>query len=600
MSDEIQLVKDRIDLVDFINPHVPLKKSGRSFRGLCPFHAEKTPSFFVSPERQFWHCFGCGKSGDVFTFLMEREGLEFGEALRLLAQRTGVQLTSRSSPQRQAIKERLLALTHLASEFYHHLLLKTDLGQRARSYLRARHINEKLIKDFKLGYAPNSWDATGKFLLKRQFSEEGLLAAGLAIAKEDQRRRGPKWYDRFRGRLMFPIGDNLGRVVGFSARTLDDSEPKYINSPDSPIFQKGKLLYGLSLAKKEIQKQDEVILVEGNLDVISTHQVGFKNTVAPLGTGMTSDQAKLIKRFTRNLILAFDADQAGEKATLGGIGLTQAEGLVVRVARLIGGKDPDEIAHSRPDALSTAFREARPAFDFLLELGEEKFNQGTELGKRKLAALVLPLVKETPDEIIKEVYVKKLAAQLSVSENSVWQDLAKIPNSQYPVADWGTQKLESNKATRKPREVLLTEHFLGLLLLSPRVVWAGEEFRRIFGQIRPEMLAGRSQPKIWHATAKYFLTQKKVSLREIGNSLETESLKEAFDLLILEQGEKVPEEENTFLNTLRITLNELLKLYHKRKLEHLGLMIREAEQKREKERVEELKEEFRELSRRLR
>lgn len=620
MADEIQEIKDKLDITEFINSYVPLKKTGRNFRGLCPFHTEKTPSFFVSPERQTWHCFGCNRGGDIYAFLMEKEGLTFGEALRMLASRAGVELKTKFSPQKQERKERLLAANHLASEFYHYLLTKHKAGEKALKYLRNRAIEQSSIKEFKLGYSPNSWETTGKFLLSRGFTVDELLETGLIISKprpEDgqpqpkageplahlaEATRPPRprarvagtarhWYDRFRGRLMFPVSDVLGRVVGFSARTLTNEEPKYLNSPDSAIFKKGSLLYGLSLAKDEIRQKEQTILVEGNLDVISTHQQGFKNVVAPLGTGVTEAHAKLSKRFAQKLTFCFDNDGAGQKATLRGIPIAQSEALEISIVQIKEAQDADELIRKNPNLFKEALEAASPAFAYLLSLGKEKFGADSAAAKKKIATLTLPYLTQTKDEIEKDALVKKLAEELGINEKSVWQDLERVSDS---AKESGKKDTEKPEIVKKPREILLAEHLLHLILISEKTVWVDEKFKQILNDIQNDLLLSDNLAVIWQTIEKYFNKEREINLKKIGAKL-PESAQKTYDLLILRPSDKIYEKETEFLADLETAARELKKLFSRKKLQELSVCIREAEKEEKREKVEKLKKEFKEI-----
>ena len=598
MADEVSEIKDKLDIIEFVNSYVPLKKTGRNFRGLCPFHTEKTPSFFVSPERQSWHCFGCNRGGDIYAFLMEKEGLTFGEALRMLAQRAGVELKTKFSPQKQERKERLLAATHLACEFYHYLLTKHKSGEKARKYLSKRSIEQSSINEFKLGYAPASWETTGKFLLSRGFKIDELLETGLIISKPATRQPDNQttrtWYDRFRGRLMFPISDVLGRVVGFSARTLTNEEPKYLNSPDSAIFKKGNLLYGLNLAKDEIRQKEQTILVEGNLDVISTHQAGIKNVVAPLGTGVTEAHTKLSKRFAQKLTFCFDSDEAGQKATLRGIPIAQSQGLEISVVQIKNAQDADELIRKDQSLFQKALEAASPAFSYLLSMGKEKFGTDSATAKKKIAALTIPYLARTKDEIEKDALVKRLAEELGTSEKSVWQSLEKTSGLENQRINNQQSKINNQKSKIKmPREILLAEHLLHLILTSEKTVWVDEKFKAILNDIQKDFLLSDNLAAIWQTIKQYFDGQGKISLQEIGKKLSVEAQK-VFDLLILRPSDKIYEKETSFLADLETAARELKKLFSRKKLQELSVRIREAEKKRKKEEVEELKKEFKE------
>lgn len=604
----MELIKEKIDIVEFINSYLPLKKAGRNFRGLCPFHQEKTPSFFVSPERGFYHCFGCQKNGDIFTFLMEREGLTFPEALKILAERAGVKLSLRAkTPDQSHQKERLLALSLLAAEYYHHLLLSHRVGEGARRYLKKRGINAASIKNFKLGYAPDSWESTGKFLLTRGYQEPELIESGLIIPKE-RPGIGRGWYDRFRGRLMFPVFDLLGRVVGFSGRTLKEGPnlPKYINSPDSLIFQKGRLLYGLNLAKDSIRREDQTILVEGNLDVISTHQAGLHKSLAPLGTGFTEPQAKLIKRFTQNLILAFDNDDAGLKATLGAIQLALGLDLSIGVVKISNAKDPDEAVQKDAEQFKKDLEEAQNFFEYLLDFAKNKFSWQDTQGKSATAKLILPFLARVSDRVAKDGFLKSLANELKVEEKSVWANLEKIEaeiakeRTSYRGDAQESVEVSLPSVAQKPREQVLSEHLLILILALPEALWSRESLKDLlFNKISLQYLVDRKLRRIFESLVEVFIETCTIDPQKIARRLEKPDLQKEFDLLLL-RGSHLGLAEDEFLINLEKTQTELELIFNKKRLKGLSTLVEKAEADGEPEKVKSLKSKMRELTKKVR
>lgn len=406
----IEEIKQRIDIVDFISSYIPLKKAGANFKALCPFHTEKTPSFMVSRSKQIWHCFGCNTGGDIFSFLMKIEGIDFGDALKILAEKAGVKL-EKTDPRLSTLRNRILDILETAKDFYHELLNKPE-GSIAKNYLLKRGLDEETIKKFELGYAPNAWDSLVK-KLSSQFSLNDLSAAGLVVKNPEKK----SFYDRFRHRVMFPIRDVYGNTVGFTGRILDEKQSggKYINTPETIVYNKGKILYGLDLAKEEIKAKDLAILVEGNMDVITSFQFGFKNTVAASGTALTLDQLKLLKRFTSNIALAFDADLAGQEALKRGIHLALAQEMNIKVIEIPQKvKDPDEAIRLDPQAWAQAITQALDFFEWYFKKSLQLFDLTKPLGKKRCFHFLAEELKYLPSSIEQNFWLEKISQALGV------------------------------------------------------------------------------------------------------------------------------------------------------------------------------------------
>ncbi len=438
-------IKERLDIVEVISAYVPLKRAGRRYKGLCPFHTEKTPSFVVFPETGTWHCFGaCGTGGDVFTFIMRRENLDFREALELLARQAGVELEPPrpSDSEAEQQRDRLRAVCAAAALYYHHLLLHHPEAERARAYLAGRGVNEEAIRSFQLGYALDDWEAGQRYLLEQGYALEDIATAGLVI----ERQRGSGYYDRFRGRVMIPICDVQGRVIAFGARSLDGSQPKYMNSPQSPIFDKSRTLFGLDKARQAIRAADQVIIVEGYMDVIAAHQHGYANVVASMGTALTEAQLRQLKRYTKNFTLALDPDTAGQQATLRGleqarqaldremVPVPSPDGLVryerrlqaeLRILSLPDGQDPDEVIRGDPDGWPALVDQALPIIDFYLQRAVETYDLNTARGKASAVAEIVPLIRELSDEVMRQHYIQLLARRVQVDERIIEQQVAR-------------------------------------------------------------------------------------------------------------------------------------------------------------------------------
>ncbi len=459
MENPVEEIKKRIDIVDFIGSFITLKKAGKNFKALCPFHNEKTPSFIVSPERQIWHCFGaCNDGGDIFKFLMKWENITFVEALKELAKKTGVILKKINFEDKiWKKKERFFQMNFLAAEFFSFILHKEKYGEKALNYLKKRSIKEETVKLFDLGYAPNSWDSLKSFLNKKGFSDEEIFENGLLVKGEKN-----NFYDRFRGRLIFPIKDSRGNILGFSGRVLDEEkkEAKYINTPETPIYHKRESLFGINLSKEAIKEKNNVYIVEGEFDMIVPYQFGFKNFVAVKGTALTNEQLLLLKRYTERITLTLDADAAGVESTKRGIEEAERLELDVRVVRITGGKDPDEAVRKDIFLFKKDLKNSIPIYDFLMEEAKKKYPEETPFSKKKIADEVLPFIERINNPIVKSYYVKKVAQFLGVDEKSVEELILRIKKNK-------KQKLtvfsKSQSLKIKERELFLEKYLLSYL-----------------------------------------------------------------------------------------------------------------------------------------
>ena len=468
-------VKQRLDIVEFVSEYVTLQKAGRNFKGLCPFHTEKHPSFFVFPEQQSWHCFGaCGTGGDIFSFVMKKEGIDFGQALRVLAQRGGVTLSPREGPSKaeDEKKERLFRINEAAAEYYYHILSATKTGATARNYLTRRNIVPETIKEFRLGFSPDAWETIKNYLLGKGYTEKELVEAGLIIEKEEGGT-----YDRFRNRLMFPICDIQGRVTGFGARVLDDSLPKYINSPQTPIFDKSNSQYGIDKAKSAIRKKDLVIIVEGYMDVLTAHQHSWQNVVGSMGTSLTEKQVEGIKRLTNNITLALDADLAGEEATLRGRAILAYSNIEANVMLLPPGKDPDEVIGDEPALWQKLVEQAMPIMDFAFQSVISKVDINKARDKSLAVQKLLPSIYEIRDPVQQSHYLKRLARELRIEESAIRTALReskagrKRPQPGKPI--------EQSRLVRRFVSSHIEERCLALLLQYP-------ELRLLAQELSPE------------------------------------------------------------------------------------------------------------------
>ena len=430
MNDAVDVIKNKADIVSYIGRTVKLKKAGRNFTGLCPFHKEKSPSFFVSPDRLSWHCFGCNRGGDIYSFITEREGIDFRNALELLANETNTPLPKF---QRDAHPTRNLYDLLATATRYYQDQLQSEAGKVANTYLtEKRLLSNEMVEKFQVGYSPDSWDATGSYLIQQGYTSQDLLAAGLIIEKEQKSNRS--WYDRFRGRIMFPIHDNIGHHVGFSARSLDPNETggKYVNSPETEIFKKSDILYGYHLAKEAIHQKNYAIVVEGQLDVISLHQIGIENVLAPQGSAFTTKQGELIKRLTNRIVLFFDNDNAGKKAALNALNILIPMGFDIKIGHTTTAKDPDESAHTNPAQTKLDLKNTSDYFTYLFENTKNELKNDDPQAVGKISRVILPYIALVPDSVQLESLANLLAEKLRVSATSTLKELAKYRQDQSP------------------------------------------------------------------------------------------------------------------------------------------------------------------------
>jgi len=434
--DQVEEIKQKVDIVELVGKYLPLKKAGRNYKGNCPFHGEKTPSFMVNSELQIFKCFGCSEGGDVFTFLQKIEGMNFYESLKTLADQVGVKLISYRMNNEEEKYDRLVKINTLAADYYHYLLTKHKMGEKALKYLKSRQITQDSIERFKIGYAPDGWDYLTKFLnVKKKFDLLDLTSVGL-VAKN---------YDSFRNRIMFPINSARGQVLGFAGRVLpggDEKTGKYVNTSETEIYHKSEMLYGLDITRQEIKSSNLAIVVEGEIDAIASWQAGVKNVVAIKGSALTEKQVLLLKRFADTLVLALDQDFAGDTAARRGIEIAEKNGLLIKVANWSEGKDPGELAINHPQSWKKAVKEAVPVYDFYLNSAVMRFGLDV-IGKQKIIKEILPIFAKISDEIIKAHYILVLAKTLGVGEEDVRRQLAKMPTENLK------QKTEKNDLPEK-------------------------------------------------------------------------------------------------------------------------------------------------------
>ncbi len=553
MADQIEEVKQKTDIVAIIGEHVVLKKAGTNFKGLCPFHSEKSPSFMVSPELQIYKCFGCGEGGDVFSFLEKQEGMDFGEALKYLADRAGIKL-ERSSYHDTSGKEVLYELNALAARFYNFLLTKHKIGKSALTYLtEKRGLTKDTIDTFNLGFAPNNPSTLFNFLTgKKKYKPADVEKAGLVINV-----RG-RYLDRFRGRAIFPILDYRGNTLALAGRILPQYErpdsAKYINSPETLIYHKGATLYGLHITRPDIKKSGTALVVEGELDLISSWQVGIKNVVAIKGSAVTVDQGRILSRFAKEIILALDSDFAGGEAARRGISILNEFGFDIKVLRLTNFKDPDDAARADPGGYKDALKKTIGIWDFLLDLVFSKHEGKVDADVAKISREVTPILAAIPDKIVQAHYIDLVAKRLQIPDEAVVEELGRHT----PSKDIQKPKEEKNiseppVSVSKTRRELLEERLASLIFQYDPAIFQNEGITSFF--------TSPLIKRIVEEASLFLSSHKEFNLKSFSENLPVE-LFEGFGVLVfkgVEDGVDVEKE-------LKLTFKELFTLDTKQRL----------------------------------
>jgi DNA primase len=610
----IDEIKARIDIVDLVSESVQLRRSGKNYTGFCPFHPnQRTPAFVVFSDTGTWRCFGqCNEGGDIFRFVMKKEGWDFAETLRYLADRAGVQLKPVTAEEQAAGEENdhLRALLEQAVAFYRHHLYNTPTGKTALEYLRQkRGLREETLEAFGLGYAPNAWEAALEYFTSKGYRVEDLLASGLVTEREpgssehQSAIQKSDVYDRFRHRIMFPIRDERGRMAGFGARILNPEDvPKFLNSPQTPVFDKGRLLYGLDRARKPIRTQDQAVIVEGYLDVIALHQAGFENVVSPMGTALTEHQLYLLKRFSRRIILALDPDAAGDKATLRGLQIARqamdheqdpvfdARGLLgyearlqadIRVTTLPAGMDPDEVVNRDAQEWQRILEDARPIVVHVMETLAAGRDLDDPKVKNEIAAQVIPLIADVPSSIERDTYRQRLARLLHVDERVVTEALPS-PRRNRP----GSRRTTAQPpAAARPEPLVpaaissyaLEVHCLGILLRRPGLLY------QVDRRLQEEGLVRLSAEDFEHADHQAIMRLFQASvdqdmaepLNYVFNSLSLPMMELADDLLA-RTAELDPNEERVLEDLMRGLLDLRQRRLHQ-EIEYLRFQFVEAQ-----------------------
>ncbi|MDP3970202.1 MAG: DNA primase [bacterium] len=592
MSQDIEKIKQKLDIVELLQEYLQLKQAGSNWKGLCPFHNEKSPSFMASQEKQIWHCFGCDKGGDIFAFIQEIEGVEFGEALRILALRAGVELQS-YRPELTTRKTSLLDIIEQAKTFFQENLKSDPVAEHARQYLVERGITEEWQEKFGLGYSHDSWDRLFSRLTKLGVSEADLFAAGLVVKKNN----GVGYYDRFRNRLMFPLYDINGAVVGFTARTLSADEPnaKYINSPQSDIYDKSRIVYGMNLARQAIKRLGAAIVVEGNMDVVSAHQAGFPNVVATSGTAFTEQQIILIKRYSENLLLAFDMDDAGNQAAQRSIEVALQQGMNVKVIQLPEQyKDPDECVQADPEAFREAIRNAMHILDFYFLSITKPLDLSRVEHKKKAVQQLVPILRNISDTVEQSHYIQQLADLVRVDVGIIQQQVAAQQKSirSVPVAEKISGVVKASQPKKENRYSRLSRQVIALALLIP------EQFKYCVDYLDPEYLVDEEIIELYKKMLSYY--NNSGQLDESGFIVQYSEHKNLLDTLNLFAENIVPDSDPSVVQEQMISdIKMLHRGYTKRRSRELEYQLKEAEKNKDEDRVTQLLEEFNLLTQQL-
>jgi DNA primase len=590
----IDEIKQRLDIVDVLSEYIKLTGSGVNFKCRCPFHSEKTPSFFVSREKQIWHCFGCGKGGDIFGFVQEMEGIEFSEALKILAKKANVVLRPKD-PILQSQKAKLMDICKIAGNVYHKILLEHPSAEKARNYLKERKVSDEIIEEFKLGYAPTAWETLNNYLTKKGFKEEDVFLAGLTIKKE----KGIGFYDRFRGRIIFPINDVLGNVIGFTGRVLEKPEgmkeediPKYVNTPQTLIYDKSRVLYGLDKAKNSIKKEKLAVIVEGNMDCLASHQAEVKNVVASSGTALTLEQVKLLKRYTNNLAIAFDMDPAGEDAAKRGIDQALAQEMEIKVIQLPFGKDPDECIKKDVNAWKEAIKNSKTLMDFYFDSVTKKINPEKVEDKKMAAKILLPIIAKLAHPIERNHYLQKLSLLIKTDE-----EILRDTYNNFVKAKKMKKLSQEEGHETKDRMTQLSERIVGIGLRFP------ENLPYLIENIEAECLSP-DLDSLYKRLIIYYTNKHEFEFDDFKREIEAEdkNLAKKVDFLYLlceKDFSAIPEEE--IKKELINIVNPLKKNYISNKLKSLEQEIKKAEQEtKDKSQLKKLVEEFNQLAEQLR
>jgi len=600
-SSEVEEIKSRLNIVDIVGEYIRLNKAGANWKGLCPFHHEKSPSFMVHEEKQIYHCFGCNKGGDIFSFVMDMESIDFREALKMLAEKAGVQLTNHVPQQQNDDKKKTLEILELATKFYEVQLWKGVGKGKIMDYLRERGLTEDSIRNFRLGYAPDGWRNILKFLTDRGYKPEDIEKSGLIIRKSSEAnsyKPEASFYDRFRDRIMFPICDGMGKVIGYSARMApgaDESQAKYINTPETSVYHKSNVLYGLHLAKQAIKQKDAVLLVEGNMDVIASHQAGISNTVAVSGTALTPQQIDTLKRYASTIQMLFDMDSAGNQALKRSADLAFSKGVNVSVVRLGEGKDAADVVQKDASKLISAVDAAMPAMEYFFQAALGEYDTRDPQHKRQFVSELGKHIAHMENQIEKMHWVKKVAHEIDAQEEVVLEVLASIRPNEMGHSE-GMQSSGSEDVFAE-RSDIVRDKLVGLIISDQETwKWCAQNHAE-----NPYLLSDKFLQDIFAAGVKW-----EYKINEYLFSLEDEALRQKLGKLVFEAKYQFPgdgvveQRDSTQIQEMANQyVQQIVKELQKQKLRSIIKDITSAEQLGDRQKLGELMGEFTKLSQEL-
>lgn len=540
----INEIRERADIVEIIDSYVPLKKAGRSFKALCPFHPEKTPSFYVSPHKQIFHCFGCGEGGNVFHFLMKYLNLSFAEAVKQVAEIVGVEIPQEREYRDSGI-QKILDINKIVLEFYRKQL-KSERGRRCREYLNSRGLSPDIISEFHLGYALPEWDSLFKFLITKGYNPKILIQAGLILESKES----GSYYDLFRDRVIFPILDHKGKILGFGARALGSALPKYINTPETPVYKKGRTLYGINLTLEEIKKQRSAIVVEGYLDMIALYQAGIKNVVASLGTALTSEQVRFLKKYVEEAIIIFDGDQAGQIASLRGLDVILEEGLRAKAVALPPEYDPDSFVREKgKEEFLELINDCQEVFDYKLNTLIKIYGKDNLDARIKIVEEMFSSIDKTPNYLVRSEYIKRLGDKIGFDEKILWEQYNLKTRKKTP------EKIAVSETLPVKKYSSVEATLINLMLSQPSII---EELKEL---VSPQEFITPELQKLVEKIYNIYPDCEKLKPGNLLNILSNEEAKLLAEVLS-EDIECEPEVLDNFLTDCVIRLKELrLKKY---------------------------------------